>query len=83
HSHGHIALGAGSTAALLEIWTGSGKYWNNAVSSVALAEGSRLHLTTLQDEAKTAFHTGSVAVSLARDAGFDGFQLSLGAALSR
>ena len=83
HSRGHIALGAGAAASVFEIWAGSGKYWNNSVTSVTLDRDSLLRHTTLQDEAKSAYHTGSVAVSLAQEAAFDGFQLSLGGALSR
>ena len=83
HSHSHIALGAGAEATLYEIWAGTGGYWSNAVASVSLGQGSRLVHTTLQNEARSAYHTGSTAVTLAQDARFDGFQLGLGAALSR
>ncbi len=83
HSRSHIALGERASASVFEIWAGAGGYWSNAVADIVLGEGSQLAHTTLQNEARTAYHTGSVVVRLAQDAQFDGFQLGLGAALSR
>jgi Fe-S cluster assembly protein SufD len=83
HTRSHISLGADARATVLEIWAGSGSYWNNAVTAVRLDAGSALSLATLQNEATTAHHTATIGVTIAARARFDGFQLMLGGATVR
>jgi Fe-S cluster assembly protein SufD len=57
--------------------------WTNAVTRISLGEGARLAHAKLQAEDAAAFHVAATEVRLARGAAFEGFALSLGAALSR
>jgi Fe-S cluster assembly protein SufD len=86
HPRHAIALGAGAEATIVETYVGlpgGGASWTNAVTQITLDEGARLAHAKLQAEDAAAFHIAATHVSLARRASFDGFALSLGAALSR
>ena len=80
---GLIRLGAGAKATVIETFTGTGRTWTNAAMSVEVADTAHLGHYRLQDEAPAAFHTGTLDVTIGTDAAYDGFTLSLGAAMAR
>ena len=83
HLRNLIQLGAGSRATVIESYAGSGHYWTNAVALVDLASGAALRHVKLQDEASDAIHFGQVRTTLAADARYESFVLTLGGRLSR
>jgi len=83
HLRNLIQLGADSCATIIESYAGSGHYWTNAVALVELAAGAALHQVKVQDEARDAIHFGQVRASLAADARYESFVLTLGGRLSR
>jgi Fe-S cluster assembly protein SufD len=80
---GLIRIGAGAKAHVIETFTGTGRIWTNAAMSVEVADTAHLGHYRLQDEAPTAFHTGTLDVTIGTDAVYDGFTLSLGASMAR
>jgi len=80
---GVIRVGAGARADVIETFTGTGRTWTNAAMSVEVADKAHLGHYRLQDEAPTAFHTGTLDVTIGADAVYDGFTLSLGALMAR
>ena len=80
---GLIRVGAGATANVIETFTGTGRTWTNAAMSVEVADKAHLGHYRLQDEAPAAFHTGTLDATIGADAVYDGFTLSLGAAMAR
>lgn len=84
-----IAVGEGGRATVVESFTGAGAglgvgaYWTNAVTEIDVGANARIDYLKLQEESGTAYHVGMTRVRLARDAVFDGFVLSTGAALAR
>jgi Fe-S cluster assembly protein SufD len=83
HLRNLIQLGAGSRATIIESYAGRGRYWTNAVALVDLAAGAALRHGKLQDETSDAIHFGQVRTSLAADACYESFVLTLGGRLSR
>ena len=80
-----VRLEENSQATLLESHTSLGEEATvaNQVTAIDLRQGARLHHVKLQDENDRAFHLASLRASLARDATYEGFGLTLGAGLSR
>jgi Fe-S cluster assembly protein SufD len=83
HLRNLIQLGGGSRATIVETYAGNGRYWTNAVALADLAVGAALRHVKLQDEATGAIHFGQVRASIARDARYESFVLTLGGRLSR
>jgi Fe-S cluster assembly protein SufD len=78
-----IALAPRASATLVETYFGSGPYWTNTVTGVAVGEGATLTQVKLQDESRAAIHFGMARVTLAAGARYRNFGLALGANLSR
>ncbi|TQV79052.1 Fe-S cluster assembly protein SufD [Denitrobaculum tricleocarpae] len=80
-----ISLAAGSEATILEhhIGLNGAAYYINAANDVTLAEGATLRHYRIQAEGENAVHTSTMNGQLAGDSFYDGFTLSIGAALSR
>jgi Fe-S cluster assembly protein SufD len=83
HLRNLIALGAGSRATIIESFAGRGHYWTNTVAIVDLGAGAALRHAKLQNEALDAIHFGQVRTTLAADARYESFVLTLGGGLSR
>jgi len=60
-----------------------GEYMNNIVTEISLAQNARLNLATLQEDALEATHLSNTFASVARDAVFDSFTLSMGGRMTR
>ncbi|WP_282608128.1 Fe-S cluster assembly protein SufD [Pelagibius sp. Alg239-R121] len=80
-----ISLGAGSEATILEHHLGldDSAYYINAANDVTLDEDATLRHYRIQAEGKNAVHTSTTNGELAGNSFYDGYTLSVGAALSR
>jgi Fe-S cluster assembly protein SufD len=78
HTRSLIRLGAGSSAAILEIHLGEGRYWRNDVVTIRLAERADLRRTLVVEEAAEAVHMTQFDAVLATNARLAGFALLLG-----
>ncbi|MCB8880592.1 Fe-S cluster assembly protein SufD [Acidisoma cellulosilytica] len=83
HPRHRISLGADARLVLLEVSAGIGEYLNNPVIEIAIAEGAHLTHGRLQQDAKDAFHLGTIYADTAANAVYDCFSLALGAKLGR
>jgi Fe-S cluster assembly protein SufD len=83
HLRNLIVLGAGSRATVIESFAGVGHSWTNAVALVDVGTGAALRHVKLQDEALDAIHFGQIRATLAREAKYESFVLTLGGRLSR
>jgi Fe-S cluster assembly protein SufD len=78
-----IVAGPRSQAAVVERWTGTGTYFQNAVTEIAVEEGAVLSHSKLQQESAAAFHVQALAVRQARASRFVSHNVALGASLAR
>jgi Fe-S cluster assembly protein SufD len=83
HSRNAILLGAGAKATLMETYLGTGAYWTNAATEVAVGDGAALAHIQLQAEDTHAIHLTMARAKLAKNASYQNFGLTLGANLSR
>ena len=78
-----VLAGERSQASIVEIYTGGGRTFTNAVTEIVLSPGAILEHTKLQEESGQARHVHALAVSQARDSRFTSHNVALGAALAR
>ncbi len=78
-----VVAGENSTATLLESHVGSGRYWSNPVTEIAIGQNAELHHVKLQAEAREATHLAYLKARLARGSRYDNFALSVGARVAR
>ena len=80
-----VVASAGSRATLVEEHVGAGgdAYLSNSASEIVVEDGAHLQHYKLQCEAAQAYHLAHIMVRLGRDATFENFVLSTGAALAR
>ena len=85
HPRNLVVVGERSQATIVESYAGDqpGRYWTNAVTEIVAHAGSVIHHVKLQEEAESAYHTGSVQIELGRDSTVNGFTASLGATMAR
>lgn len=85
HPRTLIVAEAGSRAVVVEhhIGCGTGTTLANHVAEVFVGEGATLHHYKAQRETTAAFHLSHTAATVAKDACYDNFILTLGARLSR
>ena len=79
----NIRLGDHAQATVIEIHGGGSRFINNAVTKIILGAGAQLKHYRLQAYDDTGVYVQNTDVSLARDALYDSFTLTTGAALSR
>ncbi len=78
-----IVAGDRSEATVVERHTGTGAYFRNAVTEIALGDGAVLRHDKLQRESLEAFHLQSIAVRQARASHFHSVLAAFGGALAR
>jgi Fe-S cluster assembly protein SufD len=78
-----ILAGERSQASVVEAYAGEGRYFRNAVTEIALAEGSLLQHYKLQRESVAAYHVHALAARLGRASHFTSHNIALGSALAR
>ena len=83
HVRNLVLLRAGSRATVVETFTGEGAYWSNSVTALSVGERAALRRVKVQDEGREAVHFGLDRVTLADDARYESFVLTLGARLGR
>jgi Fe-S cluster assembly protein SufD len=83
HPRHRVTLGEAAKLTLIEIAQGSGVYWHNPVTDIALAAGAVLAHYRLQNESREAFHLATIRAEIAADAAYESFTGVLGAKLSR
>lgn len=77
HTRSLISLGAGSRAAVIESYAGSGAYWRNDVVELRLGDAAALDHVALVEEGPEALHLGEVAATLGPRSRLAGFVLLL------
>lgn len=85
HPRNLMVLAPGSQATVLEHHAGQGEgaTFSNLATEVLIGRNATLRHYRRQEEALSAFHLSSSHLRLERDASYDSFVLSTGAALSR
>nr|MBA2706491.1 Fe-S cluster assembly protein SufD [Gemmatimonadaceae bacterium] len=85
HPRSLIVAERNSSCTIIESYgsVGGESYFTNAVSEVFLADGARLSHYKLQDESRSAFHVGTIAVEQQRNSRYESFSFATGAELSR
>ncbi|HUN47527.1 MAG TPA: SufD family Fe-S cluster assembly protein, partial [Stellaceae bacterium] len=83
HIRNVILAEAGSGAAIVETYAGSGTGWTNAVTRVAAGEGARIAHMKIQAEGDETIHTALTRGHLAAEVRYESFTLTTGARLSR
>ena len=83
HPRTLIVAGGGSRATVIEQHLGSGTYWTNAVTEIALGAGAALMHHKVQRESASAYHLATISAAQAADSQLDSHAVSLGAILAR
>lgn len=85
HPRNLIRVGRNAKATVIESYvsTTDAVYFTNAVTEVAMGEGSTLQHYKMQREGERALHVGTIEAHQARDSHYVSFALSVGASLSR
>ena len=83
HNRLLVIVEAGASATLVETHTGLGRYFNNSVIEIDLAEGASLDHVVLQNESEEATHVSTLGVRMAAKAAYRGQILHLGGQLVR
>jgi len=78
-----ILAGENSQCAIVEKYTGSGRYFTNAVTEIVAADGAIVDHYKIQQESLEAFHVATLAAQLGRSSNFTSHSISLGGALVR
>jgi Fe-S cluster assembly protein SufD len=77
HTRSLVLLGQASRASILETYAGDGRYWNNDVAAVRLADGAELSRLVLVEESSQAMHLAQLEATLGAAARLEGFALLL------
>ena len=85
HPRNLIVVERNATATVIETYASAtdSVYFTNAVTEVALGDGSSLRHYKMQREAPRAYHVGTIDVEQGRDSHYLSFSLAIGAELSR
>jgi Fe-S cluster assembly protein SufD len=83
HVRNLIRLRDGSSATMVESFTGEGAYWSNSVTALDVGARAALRRIKVQDDGREAIHVALDRVTLADDARYESFVLTLGGRLAR
>jgi Fe-S cluster assembly protein SufD len=78
-----VLAGERSQASVVESFAGTGRYFRNAVTEIALSDAAILEHTTLQRESLSASHVHTISVRQGRASRFTSHNVALGSALAR
>ena len=80
-----VVAEAGAECILIEDYValGDAAYFNNAVTEIVVGEAARVRHVRVQREGAGAFHIGTCAATVAKDASYESHSITLGARLSR
>ena len=83
HPRHLIRLERGARLTLIETSLGQGRYLQNPVMEIHVAEGATLTHVRLQEDDAAAFHLATIYAAIASGGTYDHFTLNMGAALTR
>lgn len=83
HPRNLIVVEEGAHAAIVEIYSGEGVHFTNAVTEIVCGENSIVDHYKLQFDSPGAFHISTIQVQQARNSVFTSRSLAFGAALAR
>ena len=83
HPRNIVLMGEGSRATIVETFRDDSSGWTNAVTDVRVGALASLRHVTVQESGPDAIHFGLTRATLAREARYEAFALTLGARLSR
>lgn len=78
-----IRLGQGAELTVIETASGNGSYWRNALTQIEIGDNAKLRHYRLQDDSREALYTQTTFAHIGRDAVYEAFTLTSGAAMSR
>ena len=78
-----IKLEEGAQATIIERHDGSGQYWKNRVTGIAVGKNAILRHIRIQNDSKQAVNTNITHISADQNAVYDGFSLNIGGKLAR
>ena len=83
HLRNRVIVGENAKLTVLEIHEGSGRYFSNPMTTIALSKGAELNHYKLQKESIDAYHLALTEAEILQGAKYNNFSLSIGAKLSR
>jgi Fe-S cluster assembly protein SufD len=73
----------GAQMTVIERHDGSGDYWKNMVTNIAVGQNATLNHIRIQNDAVQGVNTNMVNITVDRDATYDAFTLNIGGKLTR
>jgi Fe-S cluster assembly protein SufD len=83
HPRNLIVVGRGAQATIIESYTGTGRYFTNAVTELVAGDGAVVDHTKIESESRDAYHVGLVHVHQERSSGVTARTFAVGGALVR
>jgi Fe-S cluster assembly protein SufD len=83
HPRSLIVVGPDAQCTIVESYSGTGRYFTNAVTEILASDGAVVDHYKLQREALDAFHVATMQAQLGRSTNFTSHSISLGGALVR
>ncbi|MBZ5577744.1 MAG: Fe-S cluster assembly protein SufD [Acidobacteriia bacterium] len=78
-----IVVEANAQCAIVERYSGEGRYLTNAVTEIVAGEGAVVDHYRVQQESREAYHISTLRATLGRSANFSSHSIALGGALVR
>lgn len=83
HPRNLIVVGAGSQVRIVERYSGTARYFTNAVTEIVVGENAIVEHVKLEEESLDSFHVATIQVHQARNSNFKSHNISLGGLLVR
>ena len=83
HPRNLIVVGRGVQATIVESYTGTGRYFTNAVTELVAGDGAVVDHTKIESESRDAYHVGLLHVHQERSSGVTARSFAVGGALVR
>jgi Fe-S cluster assembly protein SufD len=83
HPRNLIIVGPDAHVTIVETYSGTGRYFTNAVTEIVAGDGAVIDHYKVQLESREAFHVATMQAVLGRSANFVSHSISLGGALVR
>ena len=83
HPRNHIVVGRNAQVSILETYVGTGRYFTNAVTEIAVGEGAVVDHYKLECESADAYNVGNVFIRQERAANVTSRNVAIGGAIAR
>jgi len=83
HPRTLIVVGANSRVQIIERYSGTGRYFTNAVTEIVVGENATVEHIKLNEESLEAFHVATIQAKQARNSNFKQHNVTLGGLLVR